>query len=310
MLVFPAVVFLFAVASYAVLFPHAKWSGDSYVYGVRSLMYHGVPYAQARTTAQKFFMTVPYAQDPGHRKLLQQPIPVNWNLFKPRIVYPWLASLLFSKFGFQSLHIVSGAAYVCTLVILYFLLLEFATPWASALLTFAFGSVTVVKDVAEAALTDMLATAFVALSILCMVWFLKKGGGFWLAAFLVACGLLTFSRPIPYVLLAGAAVPLVVAILTGNAAMARRAGALGAIAFAWCVVIVVVGAYDRAPGFIALLRQAEAYEGFPASTPLASFFLRHAPQLIGFLIYTLLSWSCQFSQYGQWCSTGAIIVRS
>ena len=100
----------------------------------------------------------------SHLELYGDHPPRYWSdqfpLFRNRPLYPWLSALLFPLLGPMALKAVSAAAYVFTVVVMYFVLLTITSPAGSTFGTLIFATQQVVLDTSTLALTDQLALLF------------------------------------------------------------------------------------------------------------------------------------------------------
>ena len=209
------------------------WTADGYIYGIRAQVDSGIPYASALANARAVYMTDPAVRAPGTREMLRAKTPPWWDLFAVRAIYPAIASILWPYAGFQSLFYVSLAAYVAAALLLYVMFLRFSSPVVAAIVALACMLYPEAQFLAASNLTDMLAFAFLAASLLAAMRYAERGALVDLAWFAIAALLLSFTRPVPYNL-ACAAAPL---LLT----TARRRGIdLIAVSLALCVAVATV----------------------------------------------------------------------
>lgn len=186
------------------------WTSDGYIYAIRSQVDAGISYAIARTYSREFYSAKPAMQWPQARATLHAATPKWWNLFAVRPLYPALASLLWPLAGFQSLLYVSFAAYITAGVLLYAIFLRFASPAIAAAVAIFCILNPEAQLIGRSNLTDMLAFALLAGTLLAAMRYATDGHFADLLAFALTAALLSFTRPIPYELVCSVA-PLLVA---------------------------------------------------------------------------------------------------
>jgi 4-amino-4-deoxy-L-arabinose transferase-like glycosyltransferase len=188
-----------------VVYPHPDWTPDGYVYAVRMLMDVGLPYEDALHQAQRFWQQQPIAAEPLQAPLFRgEQAPLYWDVFKPRVLYPFLASLLYPTRGFFGMIDLSAIAFVATSLAVYYLALQFTGAVPSFAVTLGFMLFPATLEIARYSQTDMLAMLF---STLCLVALVRVGHGGdrpWVALLAAACLLLVFTRPAFYMPIGGA----------------------------------------------------------------------------------------------------------
>jgi hypothetical protein len=185
---------------------------DGYAYGIRAQLDAGIPYDRALAHARAVYAPTFAMRRPQSRRWLFSPIPEWWNLFRVRVFYPWLCSLLWSRFDFGGMFIVSAVAYITATLLTYGFMLRLTHPLFAALVALAIALLPESRVFARADLTDMTSYAALVASLWAMSAFARSGRGRDLAVAVVCAVLLTITRPVPYVL-ACAALPLVVSPL-------------------------------------------------------------------------------------------------
>jgi len=244
-----------------------NWSFDGYTYAIMMQMDTGVPYAQARRVSQRFYADKPPATDSETAPYLKTAYPQYWQLFAPRLLYPRIASWLWPRYGMQALLLVSEASLVGCVLLLFLLLLEYTGPEAAALLAVGFALVPEVQLLASGALTDMLATFFWFGTLWSMLRYATTARVPWLLGYAAFATLMSLTRPIAYIPLACAAVLLLAGLLRHHARFVGAAIKLGAIAFALCVLLVVLEARSGSPSMIGIMQGLRA----------GSHYLNHGP---------------------------------
>jgi hypothetical protein len=203
------------------------WSPDGFIYAQMMLVDRGLSAQAAEAAVRAFYLTKPVATS-GAALFSSNP-PAFWKsqpaLFRGRLVYPYLSSLLYPRFGFRALHWVSVASYVGAVMVMYLLLLRFAIPPLAALGTLLFASSDTVRFLSGSDSTDELAFFFWVLTIAVMIAFVASGRSWWLAAFAALTFLMVFTRPILFSSL-GASLGVVVYGLVARDRKDIAAGAL------------------------------------------------------------------------------------
>jgi 4-amino-4-deoxy-L-arabinose transferase-like glycosyltransferase len=193
-----------AVAVFAV-YPHPEWMPDGYAYAVRMLMDAGYPFQDAIHRAQEFYWQQPIAADPVQAQVFRgEQEPLYWGVFKPRVVYPYIASLLYPFRGFYGMLDISVVAYVLASLTVYYLALQFAAALPSLAVTLGFMAFPMTVHLARYPQTDMLGLLLSTVCILALVRVARGGGWKWPAVFALSGLLLMFTRPAFYLLLGGA----------------------------------------------------------------------------------------------------------
>lgn len=231
-----------------------NWAGDGYTYSIQMLMDRGVPYERARALARDFYRDKPAMRNPHFHAYFSAPYPEYWQLFAPRVLYPWIASLLAPRFGMDALLVVSNLAYVVAALAVYLLLLAYARAEIAALTALGFALTPIARLFGRSALTDMLAAALWAIVLLAMCRFAGDRKPVWLLLFTLAALAMTLARPLPYVPLVCAAALFVWAWPRKDRAQLRAAAFFGTVAFALCVVVVILEQRAGSPSFAAMLQ--------------------------------------------------------
>ncbi len=210
-----------------------QWAFDGFAYAIRTQLDAGVPYAQAHAATRAVYAESAAFAEPRNHPWLDTPTPKWWALFAVRAVYPWLASLLWPMLGFGALFAISAAAYVAAAVALYALLLRFARAEIAGGIALLLMLYPESRLIGRSNLTDMLGDALWIVTLLAMMRFAAGGRRGDLLFFTAAALVLSFTRPIPYML-------LTVAIVLAAVGHPRRALPLAAISAALCVLVIAV----------------------------------------------------------------------
>jgi hypothetical protein len=232
---------------------------DGYTYAIQAQVDKGIPYAAAREAARSVYRE----RLPALASQFNGAYPRWWALFQPRVVYPWLAAQLWPLARFNSLFLVSNAAYAISVALLYLLFLEFAPPGTAALLAVALALSPDYRQMGRSDLTDMTAFAFWCAALLGIIRFARFGDVLSFVVCAVATILMCSTRPIPYL-------PLVAVMALGafgaahrNRALVSRAGALFLITVVASLPPLSIALLAHAPGFSAMLAAERALSPTP-----------------------------------------------
>jgi hypothetical protein len=239
--------------------PHAPWVPDSFDYAIRMLMRRGLPFEAARAQARAFFATTAVGTDPRYAPLFARAEPEWWRLFAPRWIYPALAAALYPRHGFAALVVVPRLAYVLEAPLLYRYVRRFSSPPAAALATLWYLRAAQVRHVAGLALTDAPALLFWTAGLDAAAHVARAGRGW--TALAGAIGLLSFTRPLPYLPLgAGAALVLNGALRRDGTAALRGGGItlLAGLATAAVLAVLVRAGMPETAAHLASVRAAQA----------------------------------------------------
>lgn len=266
--------------------PKAQFTVDGYDYAIMMLVDRGVPDAQAERHAAAFFATQPIAKNPLYAPWLHGK-PEYWELFSVRRLDPWLASLLYPWRGFAALIDVSRASYVAVAVLAVLLAARFAGVTLAVGAGAAISLFPAWRDIARDSLTDPLAIALTAATLLAAVACMRRRSIWRLAVFAVLCGALVFTRPIGYIIAGAAAIAAIAAVRCNDRDTKITVGWIAAISALWTLASVVALERAHAPSFGWIV--ADTYDhmlarGYaPPGEPLARWYvaeelaiLRHA----------------------------------
>ncbi len=261
------------------------WNPDSYNYSIRAQMYHGIPYLQARRSSQAYFATLAVSRDPQYRFLFRgNHDPQYWRQFAPRILYPYVASLLWGKYGFQSLIVVSMASYIVAAILLFALLRRFVEPAPALIGALIFIFSRQVVEMSNAALTDMPAIALWIATFYTMCRFVEGPSLQWFAAYVVCAAALCFTRPVPYLPLCAAAGLLAVALHRNDVKTARVASWLCAGAVVCAAAITATAVLLHSPGFGGILHAGYELERVWYHIPAQPLWLWYIKAIIASLL--------------------------
>lgn len=160
------------------------------------------------------------------------------RMFEGRVLYPWLASLLYPWRGFQAMIDVSRVAYVLATCIIFILLTRFSSPASASLCATAFALWPLFRTMANAADTYMLALTIWSAVVLTIVLAVQKETWLWIAIFAILVVALAATRPMIYYPVLAA---LFVAAVRRDAASFRVLAVAVLMTFAYGVVSVFAG---------------------------------------------------------------------
>lgn len=195
----------------------AGWNNRDIARAVRSL------YAQSSLMPSKYRAGVEL--DPA--------VAFRNRIFRTRILYSWLASILLPFTGLRALFIVSAVSYVAFGIALFWMLSSLGRPGIGAAITITALAIPYTRHFASADLTDMLAAVWWALAIGILLRLLRKDSQPLLIALAVTSALLALTRPTAYMTIIPAFVPL----FTRRAWLPLLAACTGGVAFAIAVVL-------------------------------------------------------------------------
>lgn len=239
----------------------AKYTVDGYDYAIVMLMDRGAGYSGAVRSAESFFAHEPFAKMPAYARWLHGK-PEYWELFSVRRVYPAMASLFYPWRGFEALVDVSRLAYVAVAILVVLLCSRFAPVAYGVALSIGLDLFPPWRDLSRTALTDALAVALAAATLLAAIVYAQRDSWWRIVAFTLLCGALTFTRPIAYIVAGAAIYALVVAWKRKQRDHVVRAVALAAVSAGWTVAAALALERAHAPSFAWIV--ADSYEHFVA----------------------------------------------
>jgi 4-amino-4-deoxy-L-arabinose transferase-like glycosyltransferase len=239
--------------------PKAKYTLDGYDYAIAMLMDRGASYSQAVRETESFYACQPIAKMPLYARWLHGK-PEYWELFSVRRVYPALSSLLYGYRGFEALADVSRLSYVVVAVLVVVLCARFAPVPYGVLLSFGLDLFPLWRDLSRTALTDALAVALTTAALIAALGYVRRGSSWLIAALVVLCGALTFTRPISYIVAGAATCVMVAALAQRNRQTALRAALIAVISIAWSAAAAFALQRAHAQGLAWIV--ADAYRHF------------------------------------------------
>jgi|GEM_PF-1417763 len=233
----------------SVILRNPHWTVDGFSYARMTLEDAGISPRESLKIAEVFYATKPIAHNPKVAKYFivdaEHAPPAGGPIFRPRVLYPWLSSLLYPQRGLHSLLDVSALAYLAAVFGMYWLGLALARPWIAALGALAFAVSPLVFAQAESALTDMVALALWIVALASIMYFLKQPAWFYAAAFGIAALALVLTRQAVYLPFGAAVGAVVWARVRRDASEMLRSLWIAAIAFAAVAISVVWNAYEH-----------------------------------------------------------------
>ena len=222
---------------------HPRYTPDGIVYARFAAVDAGMNERDAVLTARRYYERPELLANPRYRELIEVPVSRAFaisTVFENRVLYPRVSSWLVPRTGMRALWIVSAACYVAFGLALFALVASFAPAWLAALLAALVLALPSVRTLAQSDLTDMMGLLWWTLALFCVGRFVRGGAAVWGAGIVAATGLLTLTRPVPFVVAAAAAV--LAAILwaretaRGRALIATLLGASGLAVYAAIVL--------------------------------------------------------------------------
>jgi len=192
------VVLMAFVSAILVVSRNSQWTPDGFQCSRIAMQDAGLSPADALARAEAFYIQKPIGRIARYREYLTVDVahapPVPGPIFRTRVLYPWMASLLYRYRGLAALTDVSLAAYVVAVLLMYWLLLALARPWVAAAGTVLFAISPLILVLAESDVTDMLALALWIGALACVLHYMQTPLVAWLVAFCIATLLLLFTR--------------------------------------------------------------------------------------------------------------------
>lgn len=174
------------------------WAFDGYTYAIMAQVDAGIPYARARTEAQRVVRSYTYETTDARRVKIAAWYPPYWRLFSARPLYPYIVGLLWARFGVVSMFIVSGAAYVIVVLLTYLLALRYADAAIAALASLVFGMSYIVLVLATRPLTDELALMFWVGFVIAALRYADRPSAWRLLTVCALAVALNLTRPLVY----------------------------------------------------------------------------------------------------------------
>ncbi len=192
------VVLVAVVLAATVVAHNPRFTPDGFAYARVAMQDAGLSPADALTKAESFYLTQPVGQIPRYRVYFTVDAahapPAPGPIFRTRVLYPWVASLLYPWRGIAALTDVSMVAYVVGIVLLYWMLLAIARPWVATVGAIGFAVSPLILALAESDITDMLALAMWIAALASILHCLQRRTTALLVIFGVSALLLALTR--------------------------------------------------------------------------------------------------------------------
>src|SRR5579872_5784488 len=156
-----AVVALAIVVSATVVSRNPRYTPDGFQYSRIAMQDAGLSPADALVKAEAFYIQKPIGRIPRYREFLTVDVayapPAPGPIFRTRVLYPFVASIVYRFRGLAALTDVSLVAFIAGVLLIYWLLLALARPWVATAGAVLFGISPLILVLAESDATDMLA---------------------------------------------------------------------------------------------------------------------------------------------------------
>lgn len=216
-----------------------RWTPDGFAYARMAMEDAGVAPDRALKLAADFYLATPVGRDPKYRTWFNADpriaAPAAGPIFRTRIFYPWVVSLLYPWRGLAALTEVSMVSYVIAALSLYWLLLALARAWLAAIGAIAFAASPIVIWLAESDLTDMLALALWIIALASVLYFLRRPYAPWAIVFGFSALALVLTRQAIYLPVGAVAGALISALVRRDTADTKSTLIL--VAVTGCVVV-------------------------------------------------------------------------
>jgi len=192
---------------------HPQYTPDGIVYARFAARDAGYSERDATLKARAFYGSTAMMRVARYRELIELDPSVSFQrsaVFRNRVLYPWVVSLLLPVVGFRALFLVSAISYVAFGVALFWMLVAFGRPWLAALLSIVALALPLSRGLAASDLTDMFAAVWWVLALGTLLRLMRRQSVGLLVVLGVASALLTLTRPTPYLVVLPA---LVVGVL-------------------------------------------------------------------------------------------------
>ncbi len=183
------------------------WSPDGAVYLRMTMQHRGVDADTARRTTNQFMLkkldeanaSGQVSIDNSVRPLYSDTPPSYYTdqfaLFRNRPLYPFVAALIYPKFGPDALKAVSLIAYVASVMVMFSLLASITSLLKATIGALVFATEPVVLSLAAMPLTDELALLFWTCAFGATVAYVRRPAPIAGAVLLLSSLALTFTRP-------------------------------------------------------------------------------------------------------------------
>ncbi len=183
---------------------HPQYTPDGIVYARFAARDAGYSERDATLKARAFYESTAMMRVVRYRELIELDPNVSFErsaVFRNRVLYPFVVSLLLPVSGFKALFLVSAVSYVAFGVALFWMLVAFGRPWLAALLSIVALALPLTHGLAASDLTDMFAAVWWVLTLGALLRLMRRQSVSMLVVLSVAAALLTLTRPTPYLVL-------------------------------------------------------------------------------------------------------------
>jgi hypothetical protein len=257
-----AVVVIAIVLATTVVSRNPRYTVDGFQYSRIAMQDAGLSRGDALVKAETFYLQTPVGQIARYREFFAVDIahapPAPGPIFRTRVLFPWLASLLYRWRGTTSLVDVSHAAYIAAVLLMYWLLLTVARPWLAATGAALFAVSPLILGLGEADVTDMLALTLWIGALASVLHYMQAPRFAWLVSFGLATVLLTLTRQAVYLPIGAVAGALIGARLRRDAIDTTRSAILAAVVG---IVVVVNGIWYALMHGAGLAKELEIAHG-------------------------------------------------
>jgi 4-amino-4-deoxy-L-arabinose transferase-like glycosyltransferase len=277
-----AVVLVAIVVAITVVSRNQRWTPDGFQYSRMALQDAGLSPADALTRAEAFYIQKPIGQIARYREFLTVDIvhapPAPGPIFRTRVLYPWLVSLVYRFRGLAAPTDISLVAYLVGSLLMYWLLLAIARPWVAATGAILFGISPLILALAESDLTDMLALTLWIGALASVLHYMRGRRPSWILTFGLATSLLVLTKQSIYLPIGAVAGAFIGARFRRDVEDITRSTALAAVLGGLAIFNVVWYALMHGAGIAKELEIAHGLgvRGGSASPnePLSSWYLR------------------------------------
>jgi 4-amino-4-deoxy-L-arabinose transferase-like glycosyltransferase len=227
------VVLIAIVVAITVVSHNQRWTPDGFQYSRMALQDAGLSPADALARAEAFYIQQPIGQIARYREFLTVDIthapPAPGPIFRTRLLYPLLVSLVYGVRGLAAPTDVSFVAYLVGTLLMYWLLLALARPWIAATGAILFGISPLILVLAESDLTDMLAVTLWIATLASLLHYMQSRRLSWILTFGLATLLLVLTKQSIYLPIGAVAGAFVGARLRRDVEDIRRSMALATV---------------------------------------------------------------------------------
>jgi len=276
-----------------------KWTVDGMVYSTMMLQDAGWTRTAALSMVQHFYESSSrVSQLTEYRELFGARLPTYFQelfpIFAPRLVYPYLSSILYPKFGFMAMTYVSLSAYMLSVVLFYVLMSSWSPSWLAVLGALLYGLLPDIRHMATRSATDMLAVLLWILTLYTIVTYLRRGSDLVLAVYSIALMVLFLTRPMLYLPVGAVLGACVASWIAGNSSARdyrRRATNLALVTVAGCGLYAAVSSATQPLGLVPTIQFHYNYwltHGNHRHLSLEQWYLKAVTQTGAFQLWFLI----------------------